>query len=139
MGFGSIITSAVALANTLTAGDDGLQVEVWHWPALSRNEFGTVVFDPAARRTAIVEQASRVFRGTDGKDRVSETKITILSAVTVTADDAFALVEPGLDPLVPAPTQPANVMGQILDIKGLLDANGQPYMVEVWMGQASGR
>jgi hypothetical protein len=135
MALADLIRQGIALANQQT---QGTQVALWHWSATGSNEFGKVEYEPAERRTAIVEQASRVFRGTDGKDRVSETKVTILSQVTVTTDDAFAVIEAGLDPLVPGPDQPANVMGQILDVKGLLDPTGQPYMVEIWMGHASG-
>jgi hypothetical protein len=115
------------------------KVQLWHWVAGPKDEFGVVrEWAFAVPRTGIVEQASKVFKAKDGSDQVSETKVTLLESVTVTHDDAFAMADITV-PGIPAPTTPANTMGQILDIKALLDPNKQPYMVELWMGRPTGQ
>lgn len=98
---------------------DPLMVDIQHIPTTGRDQHGPIHGDPVPLR-AIVEDVGEAILGDDGNEHMSTSKLTILQPWTVRTSDMFI------------------VNGEELNVAkrgGLLDPDGQPYFIEVWLGR----
>lgn len=135
MGFGAIVRAGVALAHTLTSGDDGLQVEVTHRAWVDQDIRGDGVFDPPLNEPANTltcfysDKSERIER--NGIVLEVKSKLTFLNPVQ--PNGAAGRNEPidNRDII----TLPGGKTGPIVAVDGFADsATGQPYVLKVYMG-----
>lgn len=122
MGFGGLVRKAVALADVLTAGTDGLQASVSHYAWLSQDETGKPTYRTAVARAAIVTYETRQARDSGGM--VVQTRATVLFPRPVAVDlrDKIVLPDGTTGPLYMKP-------GNVVDA-----STGAPYLMEVMLG-----
>lgn len=119
MGLDDLVRGGVALAKRLTAD---VQVDVTHEAYASQTQSRKPTYAAAVVRKAIVEDDQQLVQTEDGKEALTETKITFLERVTVTLRDKFTL--------------PGGVTGPTLKFGGLNDPEGGRYLTEVWLGSS---
>lgn len=120
MAFDTLVRSGVALANSLTGS---LQATVLHQVGTVDGR-GQVHVNPVpVPRQALVERSMRTIVAFDGTEKVSDTKVTLLAPVEVGQYDRITL--------------PDGSYGPILNVQGLLDPAGAPYLTQVWMGRGN--
>lgn len=122
MGFGGLVRKAVALADTMTGGSDGLQATVSHYAWLSQDETGKSTYKAAVARDAIVTYETRQVRGEGGT--VVQTRATVLFPRPVDLDlrDKLVLPDGTTGPLYMRP-------GMVAD-----PSTGKAYLAEVMLG-----
>lgn len=121
MGLGTIVRRAVAIADRITGGDDGVQVDVSHHVATGQSVDGTRTFATAVTVSALLEDSQRRFVSPTGNEQVSRGKLTILVDITVTRDDEFTL--------------PDGYRAQVLMVQRLVDkTTDRGYLTEVYLG-----
>lgn len=92
MGLGGLVRKAVALADVLTGGADGLQATVSHYAWLSQDETGKPTYRTAVARTALVTYETRQVRLLGGT--VVQTRATILFPRPVVIDERDKILLP---------------------------------------------
>lgn len=115
-----LVRDAVQTANDVV-DDGGALVDVTHRAYLGQDEFGAPQYAAAVVRPALVEDYERVYRVADGKESMSQHKVTFLANVPVTTQDSLTL--------------PDGTTAPILDINGLQDGtHGGRYLTIVVLG-----
>lgn len=125
MGFGDIVRSGVALADTLT---QDLQATVQHHAWVGNDGYGADTYAAPVARLALVEWKQRPAIGAGGKELLTKAVLTFLRPVA--AQGTAGRVEP-IDPrdrfFLPDGTTGVTVL-----IEGMLDkATGKPYFTQV--------
>lgn len=122
MGFGGLVRKAVALADTLTGGEDGLQADVVHYAYLSQDSKGKRTFRAAVTRAALVSYERKQVRGPG--DTTIEVRATVLFPRPVAVDerDKILLPDGTTGPIRMKPDTMAD------------PSTGKAYMTEVWLG-----
>jgi len=115
------IRAGVAKARAETLN---MMVDVGHIRVIGRDENGPVYSPSTITRKAIVEDVGEAVVGQDGNERLSASKLTFLEPVEVDEFDIFVL---------------KGVQLNVAKRAGLLDPDGVPYFVEVWLGQGRWR
>lgn len=122
MALDDIIRSGIALAKTIT---EPLQAQVPHASYTGQDGMGTPTHAAAVNRPAIVEQALRYRRLSNGQLVLTRSKVTFMDPVVVDVRDKVG-------PL------PDGSIDSILDIEGVIDPDtSRPYLTEVWLGDSS--
>lgn len=103
---------------------NGTVCDIVHTPAIGQSLYGATVDGTSVTRQAIVENATKVVRRSDGTEVMSSHKLTFLDNVPIAEADRLVL--------------PGNVTGPILEIKGLQDPEGGTFLTEVWLGLNAG-
>jgi hypothetical protein len=125
MGLATMVRSAVATANRLTGGTDGLQVSVTHQPAGTPDTYGAHTPGTAVSRTALYEAKARTFQGPDGRERIALGVVTFLDGGAAIGEfDVLTLADGSVPP--------------ILAVEGLRDDTGL-FVTQVWLGASPSR
>ena len=104
MDLDTVVRSAVAVANTVTAP---LQVDVTHVTGQTVDKYRKLTAGTSTTRKAIVEYKIRKIRMRDGTEHLSRADVFFIGNVTVLVTDVLTL--------------PDGTTGPILDIVGLAD------------------
>lgn len=102
-----------------------LRMPVTQIPMIGRNEFGPVFGDPVelvGDQSALVEQIGEGVPTASGQEQVTRSKLTFFFPLVVTDRDRFRIGD-SLDEW------------PVMKVQSLLDPDGLPYMVEVWLGE----
>lgn len=132
MGFGSLVRAGVALAHTLTSGEDGLQVSVTHraWTGPGTDMRGSGSFASPVTLTCLYsDKSERIERN----GIVLEVKSTLTFLNPVSPNGTAGRNEPidNRDII----TLPGGKTGPIVAVEGFADsATGRPYVLKVMMG-----
>jgi hypothetical protein len=139
MGLASIVRRAVAVANRVTGGSDGLQVEVSHEAWIGNDKNGGPRHDPSPRlRMAIVDLTGRQQSSTTGKVFMQRASVLFLEPVephgaegrTEPFDQRDQIVLPNGTTLPDGTTGPLyEVVGGVVDPK-----TGLPFLTELRFG-----
>lgn len=136
MGLGALVRNAVATANSLTGGTDGLQAEITHEPWTGLDGYGKPSYGSAVTRTAVVELVSQharpaAVRLDSGEVLVVRATVTILSPITANAASGRKGPVDPRDRI----TLPDGTTGPILTINAPVDpATAAPYFYEIGIG-----
>ncbi len=122
----------MSLSQTIHRGIDtirrvagGLRTDVTHVPMTDRDAYGPVYLEEGVPMQALVEHVSQSIRLPDGAESVATLKLTFFEPVEIKEADRFD-----------APDGAGNVVRlTVQSVKALLDPDGWPYMVEVWLGE----
>ena len=118
MGLDAIIRSAITTAKTVTAD---LQASVTHEAYSGLDAYAKPTYSSGVTRKALVESKQRLIRTDDGREVLSQTKVTFLSPVSLSTKDRITL--------------PDGTTGPILTVEGMVDpSTSAPYLLEVWLG-----
>lgn len=139
MGLASIVRSAVAVANRVTGGADGLQVEVSHEAWIGNDKNGGPRYDPTPRlRMAIVDLTGRQQSSMTGKVFMQRASVLFLEPVEI--HGATDRIEPfdQRDRIVlpNGTTLPNGVTGPLYEVVGgVVDpTTGLPFLTELRFG-----
>lgn len=128
MSFDGLIRSALETADSLTAD---LQATVSHEAWQSQDAMGQPTYAAAVDRLAIVEQRLEEIRDANGREVLTQAKVTFLRPIP--PEGTAGRVEPvdQRDRL----TLPDGTKAPIVKVEGLTDPDTtRPYMLEVWLG-----
>lgn len=116
------VRAAVAEIEDVTS-TGGLQVTVSHRAYVTQDAFGDgEPYATAVSRSGIFVEQRRQFRSFDGTEIQTQSRITFLGNITVTANDKITL--------------PDGTAPPILEVKGPLDRTGGRYLTTVVFGSA---
>ena len=120
MALSDLITAGMATADKATAG---MQATVTHLTVASKDGYGKPTFAAGVAMQAIVLVAPRFLgpSATDGSAIVADATVFLLRPLTVTMEDAFTL--------------PSGETLKVLRSTALLDPDGAPYGVTVYVGR----
>jgi hypothetical protein len=128
MGLDSLIRLAVQTANDQTLDVQSLvthrRVKKNPDGSVKQDGYGNKEYESPVQIRAFIEDEQRLIRTDDGTKRQVDAKVTVFTSRKVDSEDRLTL--------------PDGRSGPLLRIKALLDAKGQPYMTEVWMGSTVG-
>lgn len=115
----AFVTKMVTLGKSL-AGP--LLASVQHTAWAGQDAYGDTLPGTTVSRDALVQDYQHTFRRTDGTEVQSQARLTFLEHVAMTLNDTLIL--------------PDGRTGQLLDIKGVVDASqGGRYVTVVVMGR----
>lgn len=118
MGLSSLIHNVVKIADTVTKD---LQAEIDHHEFKSRDGYGKPTYyddeGPTVRRVVVSHKQQKLFRD-DGTEIISHMKILIVGKVAVGMHDKIVFPDGSTPP--------------IINVKSMLDKDGNPYAVEVF-------
>ncbi len=121
MGLGSILRSAIATANSITGGTDGLQVDVTVEAFDSYDGYGKPTYGSSETISCVLEQKTRFMRAPGGQEVVSKHCLTFVQPVEIGPKDRITL--------------PDGSTGPILDIEGVMDSEtSRAFCTEVTLG-----
>ena len=121
MGLGSIVRRAVAIADRVTGGADGVQVQVTHHVKNGQAVDGTKTFATGVAVMALLEDSQRRFVSPTGNEQVARGVLTFLSDITVARDDEF--------------TMPDGYRAPVLLVQGLTDpTTARGFVIQVFLG-----
>jgi hypothetical protein len=120
MALSDLIRSGFAIADSATAG---MQATVTHKTVVSKDAYGKPTWAAGVTMQAVVTVAPRFLgpSATDGSAIVADAALVILRPLTVTMEDAFTL--------------PSGETLKVLRSTALLDPDGAPYGVTVYVGR----
>ncbi|MGE3276727.1 MAG: hypothetical protein AB7O67_16570 [Vicinamibacterales bacterium] len=117
MALADIIRSGISTARGAVAG---VMSTVSHAAHSGEDAYRKPTYAAAVSRQAIVEDDVRLVTTDDGREVLTQTRITFLDNVTVTTKDAITL--------------PDGSTGPIVKVAGMHDPAGGRFLVRVWLG-----